>query len=612
VTATASVEQVAGAIAAGRPVAATVAGAQLRIDHPVPFLCVYRGRPGVDPAAAALARMQGSYLLTDRVTDEVRQLVAGVLEALADRFGSILVLEVWVVPGGGVRPRHDLLAASPEPPPVAELVAAALRRATPHGGRPVVEVVAGADVAPGDDDVLVDADQVRTLGCVHLGVAVSQPTQASGGLFPMALRSAQEAVGAAVRKALVQFAHATADVPPGDVVSLDPAALAGPVLDIDRRLAAIDGQLDFLLAVSPVNADEAWEEFRASSYARAPDFHYRPLPVDPDLVRRDLYALAIEDVDDPVVAGLLRDKRHELDHRARMLHDRDTPAFLLASTAQYGAIDDRLVGLARDALEQLAVDGRAGEAGTVLDAEQFAAAADAEMERYRQVCPDYDAQVVVRDDVPGVMVVRGDLLIGSTYQLPTARVDALIQHEVGTHTLTEFNGRSQPLLLLSVGLPGYEETQEGFAVLSEHIAGGLTVARMATLAARVLASRCVEDGATFVETFRLLLDEVGLSPWRAYDVTMRVYRGGGWTKDAMYLRGLDGVLQHLGGGGRIEPLLVGKPALSYVPVVEELLWRAVLQPPRLRPRWLDDPGTAARLDAVRAGMTVVEVAAACR
>ena len=37
--------------------------------------------------------------------------------------------------------------------------------------------------------------------------------------------------------------------------------------------------------------------------------------------------------------------------------------------------------------------------------------------------------------------------------------------------LTYRNGDSQPLKLLAVGLPSYEETQEGLAVLAEYVDG---------------------------------------------------------------------------------------------------------------------------------------------
>ena len=98
-----------------------------------------------------------------------------------------------------------------------------------------------------------------------------------------------------------------------------------------------------------------------------------------------------------------------------------------------------------------------------------------------------------------------------------------------------------------------------------------------------------------------------MSPKPAFGVTMRVHRGGGLTKDAVYLRGLDRLLRYLAEGNDLEPLLVGKLALEYVPVVQELLLRKVLRAPRLRPRWLERPGTTDRIDALRDGKTVLDL-----
>jgi hypothetical protein len=70
--------------------------------------------------------------------------------------------------------------------------------------------------------------------------------------------------------------------------------------------------------------------------------------------------------------------------------------------------------------------------------------------------------------------------------------------------LTYYNGRAQPLRQLYTGLAGYDELQEGLAVLAEYLADGLDASRMRVLAARVVAAHSVEHGATFTDTFRML------------------------------------------------------------------------------------------------------------
>jgi uncharacterized protein (TIGR02421 family) len=173
--------------------------------------------------------------------------------------------------------------------------------------------------------------------------------------------------------------------------------------------------------------------------------------------------------------------------------------------------------------------------------------------------------------------------------------------------LTYFNGRAQPFRQLYSGLAGYDELQEGLAVVAEHLAGGLSRPRMRQLAARVIAARMVTDGATFVDTFRTLNRTFDFAQRAAYSITMRVFRGGGLTKDAVYLRGLKTMLDYLAKNGSLEPLFIGKMAAEHIPLVRELQFRKVLHNPPLRPRYMENDDAMRRLDDLRKGATVLEL-----
>ncbi len=144
-------------------------------------------------------------------------------------------------------------------------------------------------------------------------------------------------------------------------------------------------------------------------------------------------------------------------------------------------------------------------------------------------------------------------------------------------------------------------------MLSEYLVGGLSHSRMRTLAARVVATDQMAGGKPLPEVFQTLTQQYGFEPRTAYTIALRVYRAGGLTKDAIYLRGLVEILDYFRGGGEIEPLLVGKLAVDQIPIMRELLLRGVLRPPPLRPRWLDHPLAAERLEQVRAGKTVLDL-----
>ena len=245
--------------------------------------------------------------------------------------------------------------------------------------------------------------------------------------------------------------------------------------------------------------------------------------------------------------------------------------------------------------------------GRPVDAAEFAKTAEEEIAWFRRSLPEIGARVEVRQDITGLMVSRGNLLVSAESKIPASRVEALIQHEVGTHVLTYHNGRAQPLRHLYTGLAGYDALQEGLAVLSEYLVGGLSRPRLRLLAGRVVAAAYMIDGATFVETFRELDHMHGFSQRTAFMITLRTYRGGGLTKDVVYLRGLQQILEYLGNGGRLGPLFVGKIGAQHIPVIRELQWRGVLKAPPLTPRYMESPEALERLEKVRGGLSVAEL-----
>lgn len=383
-----------------------------------------------------------------------------------------------------------------------------------------------------------------------------------------------------------------------------PTADLARALDVDARLAEIERGVDLLLNTTPVNAAEAWADFERSDFSTTPTLRLRPLEFTPDLVLRDLYDVEIETVPDPALHTLFRAKRDEIARQVTVLEDRDTSRSVYGSLQLYGGVSAPLAAVAGDLLEAIPVQPPRTPSVT---AGVFAEAARAEIDRYRAVQPDFSAPIEVRDDVSELMVSFGRLLIPEDATFRADRVEPLVHHEVGTHVVTYQNAARQPLTLLTVGLPGYDETQEGLAVLAEYLTGGLDPRRLRVLAARVVAVRLMLDGAGFPEIFEALRATHRLPPRTAWSIAVRVVVGGGSVKDAIYLRGIMRILETLADGTDLEPLFVGKLALDHVPLIQDLLDREVLIAPWVRPRWLDVPGARARLDRLRAGASVTDL-----
>jgi uncharacterized protein (TIGR02421 family) len=366
--------------------------------------------------------------------------------------------------------------------------------------------------------------------------------------------------------------------------------LSATDLAADHELSDIAEGFRFLLDLTPVNLGEASAQFFTDG--RQPVFRYRPLEDDAEVLLERLDAVAVDDIHDPILSDILRAKRRELELQLRMLECRDSGAFLPLSIDLYGEVSP---GLRADADEILTrVPVTEGDGGPWLDAESFARAAQAELDRYRAFAPDLESHVELRTGSGGVMVSNGDVLIDPMLRVPQSRVEALLHHEIGVHVVTHVNGRHQPLHILSTGLAGHDETQEGLAVLAEHLVGGLTGRRLRQLAARVVAVAEMIAGRTFAQVHGHLVD-CGLAAGAAFTVTARVFRSGGLTKDAVYLRGLRRLVAHVATGGGLEVLWLGKLPLEAAPLFERMHQQGVLVDPLLRPRFLDEPLVQQRL-----------------
>jgi uncharacterized protein (TIGR02421 family) len=365
-------------------------------------------------------------------------------------------------------------------------------------------------------------------------------------------------------------------------------------LAIDRELADTAQSFRFLLDVTPTNGPDARRRFLEDGVD--PHFAYRELEDDPAVIASRLQAVPVDSVEDHTLAHLLLAKQRELELQLEMLCCRGSDDFLTLSIELWGTVSPALLAEAESLLA--AIEVPAPESEGWLDADAFAERAEAELEHYRSIDEDIEVHVSIRDDVAAVMVSGGELLVPTTARIPLERVDALLHHEIGTHLVTHVNGSHQPLRTLAAGLAGYDETQEGLAVLAEHLAGGLTPRRLRQLAARVVAVHQMVDDMPFADVHAHLVD-AGLAPGEAFTIAMRVFRCGGLTKDAVYLRGLRDLVGHLASGFDLDILWLGKLPLTAAPLVEDLHDRGALVDPLLLPRYLHDGAAKARLEQVR-------------
>ena len=582
---------------------------RLHLDRRLPFIVVHRlpkGQIAGDSLARRVALNSPAYLVWDEGADDVPAL--RLLDELALEIGTsnmpLLVMEV-----------HDLIQSlesegSQRLTPFVALVAGG-RSAREHRAREAlikalrqIEIdLRHPDVAkqPISEDYWLFralSDESSTSDPLIIGLPQIHRRD-DGGIYPQIVHDLAVACGDALLRAACAYLDEKEGDAPLHYRSLGRSAFLKAALKADERLDSIAASFDFLLAASPINTTAALEKFVADGEGQAPEFHYRPLTVDPDEVKRRLYRLDFARLEDPLLQRLFTDKRHEIDAQLTMLATRNTPAFRPASLFLYGAVSAELL---KDAQLLLASVPPRSSRGKSIGAAEVAAAARDLIGSYSRMDAFFDASVEMRDDVSGLMVTRNRLLIGSSTMVPAARLDALLSHEVSTHLLTFLNGSTQGLSIFRTGLANYEGIQEGLGVFAEWAVGGLTWTRMRLLAARVVAVDAMQHGAEFMETYRLLRRDHGFSIAGAFGIATRVHRSGGLAKDSIYLEGFRSVVDYVASGGSLAPFWLGKIARRDVPAIEELLQRGLVHAPVFLPDYLDRPDVKRRLSLLKAGI----------
>ena len=595
-------------------------GGLLHLDRQLPFLCVYRlpEDTEIDAGTSELITGQASILLVPgnrKLRHDVTALVRGIATTMRSLFDSFLIVEIWAedtAANGNIalhNPTFRIVA--PKKTPLSSTIGrfeTALGAVSIQGARAEVEVTSEGRVYPPGFQPLLPTKIAAEIGCHFLGIAVRPVYRDKDKkVFPVVLRNMRRRVTRACQRGIFDFVQNHTFHRPAHFHALGPRAMVKLVWNVDTQLAQVSNSFDFLLVSTPTNIGEAWSQFKRSKYKNQPKFHYRSAPFDPIILKRQLYQIPIENIEDPTIADLFLRQQQALDRKITMIQDRNTSRFLYGSLQAYGDVSDKLLAVAVDILERLPRHSREASATGKVDATAFERFAKDELEFLRVTHPEMSNRVEVRNDIVGLMVSSGNLLIGADTSVPISRVPALLAHEIGTHMITYLNGRAQKFKQLYIGLPGYDEMQEGLAVLAEYLVGGLSKPRIRLLAARVVGAKKMTGGASFIEVFGELNETYGFAKRTAFSITTRLFRSGGLTKDAVYLRGLISLLDYLKNNGRLEPLYIGKFALTYLPLIEELQSRHILGPSPFRPRFLDDPAALARLERTRKGLTVLEL-----
>lgn len=344
---------------------------------------------------------------------------------------------------------------------------------------------------------------------------------------------------------------------------------------LDKSLYRMLRNFEVLSMVNPTNIEQEKKKFFKAKFNYNPDFRYRPLTIDPHVFKSEMYKLDVDSLEDVHIRQIYIDVISAYADKVDLLSTLGTEKFLYNSLRYYGEpnakdLENANFLLYCNELPQF-------EEERLLDIDEVTRTFLVEGNKY-----GFQFKVEVANNIPSDALVinsKKTVYLKKGAQFTPSRINALLNHEIGVHMVTTMNAQLQPLKFLSLGLPKNTYTQEGLAIMSELKSGCLSITRLRELALRVLAVDSLTKGNDFKTTFEKLYEGGHVNPDKLYYLVARVYRGGGFTKDYLYLRGFRRILQMEEKGINLDNLFLGKTTHTYITRLNELVDRGILNKP---------------------------------
>ncbi|NND16853.1 MAG: DUF1704 domain-containing protein [Eudoraea sp.] len=340
------------------------------------------------------------------------------------------------------------------------------------------------------------------------------------------------------------------------------------VFELDSNLDRLVRRIELLSYVNPINIEKEKQRFFASKYSVEPQFKYPKIKFDPLKLQRLFFSQRPDRLEDPRLEALYRDVIYFYSNMVQCISSIGTvDEFYYNSLRVYGTPTEKDVQNAQFILhfedEPLGADME--KIFTAVEAKEY----------FEDFADTYDFPLQIKFATH----IAADAMVSNINQTLFLKRNAmysknqlltLANHEIGVHLVTTFNGLAQPLKIFANGFPKNVETQEGLCMVSEYKSGALTLKRLKELSHRVLASDGLSKGYDFKTTFDLIHNQYKLNRNEAFTITLRAHRGGGFTKDRLYLSGLKKVYDIYKSGASLDLLLTGKVSIDYLEYIKYL------------------------------------------
>lgn len=358
---------------------------------------------------------------------------------------------------------------------------------------------------------------------------------------------------------------------------------------IDKTISDISGEMDFYSLLTPVNQEEERSRFfdlLKEGREYNPLFKYK---------KKDLkgYKDELVHISGELDAGsdlenIFKKKIGFTLKQIDLLESSDS-SFGEKAVSLHGTPSNECIEEALKILAESKDTGYSFPEETV-SPEEMASIISSEMEK-----KDLDWKCTISSKIVPKVTVSGKertIYINSRINYTQDEVDRLKVHEVRVHIFRGANGHLQPYRIFAEGLAGYNETEEGLAIVAEEKTGVLErdTRQMKLYSGRALAAKiCLEE--SFYDSFKKLCEF--FPEYMAYRLAERAKRGledtsnkGCMTKGFHYISGWLEVKKFLSNGGKLDILYTGKIGVKDSGCVKKLLEEGVLKKAEYLPDFL--------------------------
>jgi len=417
------------------------------------------------------------------------------------------------------------------------------------------------------NNTLVLATEIKKVYCNEL----------TGASYSKIIKVLQQKLKKAILKNANYFSQNMTNWQHKEVANLLDKNVDSSLIAIDKNLSRLLKNFELLAYVNPYNTGTEKNKFFKSKFTEPPKFKYSPIRINPYELKQELSKLPIKEISDITIRHLYESVISSYFDKIDMLGSLGTTKFLYSSLRYFGRPSKKDLQNANYILHLPQIAGEPNRQPTLN--------VDHAIATFKEALIDYgfDSKIELSKKVISKVMVlnsKKKIQFKPDAKFTRTEINALVEHEMGVHMVTTMNSSHQKLKLFNIGLPVNTKTQEGLAILAEYLSGNITISRLKKLALRVIVVDMMCNGANYMECFNFLYPNHLADSDDAFSVVARIFRGGGFTKDYLYLSGFVEILRFWEKENDLSPLLVGKTSFNFYNTLEEMIERDMILKPQ--------------------------------